>query len=53
MRVTDMAGESIYANVPLRLTANRTYGLVGLPWYAEEGMLLVELEIGNSYGFYI
>lgn len=27
MRLAVMAGESIYANVRLRLTANRTYGL--------------------------
>ncbi len=29
MRVTVMAGEPVYANVRLRLTANRTYGLSG------------------------
>ncbi len=29
MRVAFMAGESIYANVRLRLTANRIYGLSG------------------------
>ncbi len=27
IRLAVMAGESIYANVRLRLTANRTYGL--------------------------
>ncbi len=29
IRLAVMAGESIYANVRLRLTANRTYGLLG------------------------
>lgn len=30
IRLAVMAGESIYANVRLRLTANRTYGLVSI-----------------------
>lgn len=43
MRVAVIAGEPIYANVRLRLTANRTYGL------DETGMTGIRAETAHGY----